>query len=140
MMNTNTTFNFRPSIRPAQLELHIQRFNMTHHASCLIAIAKPVYQAINRNSSNHPFIVFVPSQTALRGVAYLHESLNHKDRTIVEELYTAGGLQVCIVSCNMLWTLYLFSYLVIIMDTKYYDRQDHTYDDYPISDILQIID
>ncbi|CAF2937525.1 unnamed protein product [Rotaria sp. Silwood2] len=140
LKNTNTTFNFRPSIRPAQLELHIQRFNMTHHASCLIAIAKPVYQAINRNSSNHPFIVFVPSQTALRGVAYLHESLNHKDRTIVEELYTAGGLQVCIVSCNMLWTLYLFSYLVIIMDTKYYDRQDHTYDDYPISDILQIID
>ncbi|CAF4053652.1 unnamed protein product, partial [Rotaria sp. Silwood2] len=180
----NATFNFRPSVRPVQLELHIQGFNMTHNASRLIAMAKPVYQAINRHSSNHPVIVFVPSrklsrmtaidiltfaaaeqkqdrflhistieiepftneledqtlkETVLRGVAYLHEGLNHKDRTIVEELYTAGALQVCIVSRSMLWTLNLFSYLVIIMDTQYYNGQDHTYDDYPISDILQMI-
>ncbi|CAF4513663.1 unnamed protein product, partial [Rotaria magnacalcarata] len=51
-------------------------------------------------------------ETVLRGVAYLHEGLSHKDRTIVEELYTAGALQVCIVSRSMLWTLNLFSYLV----------------------------
>ena len=78
-------------------------------------------------------------ETVLRGVAYLHEGLNHKDRTIVEELYTAGALQVCIVSRSMLWSLNLFAYLVIIMDTQYYNGQDHTYDDYPISDILQMI-
>jgi pre-mRNA-splicing helicase BRR2 len=157
---------------------------MTHNASRLIAMAKPVYQAINRHSPNQPVIVFVPSrklsrktaidiltfaaaeqkqdrfvhiattelepftneledqtlkETVLRGVAYLHEGLSHQDRTIVEELYTAGALQVCIVSRSMLWTLNLFSYLVIIMDTQYYNGQDHTYDDYPISDILQMI-
>ncbi|CAF4424748.1 unnamed protein product, partial [Adineta steineri] len=78
-------------------------------------------------------------ETVLRGVAYLHEGLSHKDRTIVEELYTAGALQVCIVSRSMLWTLNLFSYLVIIMDTQYYNGQDHTYDDYPIVDVLQMI-
>ncbi|CAF1188389.1 unnamed protein product [Adineta steineri] len=182
--STNATFNFRPSVRPVQLELHIQGFNMTHNASRLIAMAKPVYQAINRHSPSHPVIVFVPSrklsrmtaidiltfaaaeqkqdrflhittaeiepftkeledqtlkETVLRGVAYLHEGLNHKDRTIVEELYTAGALQVCIVSRSMLWTLNLFSYLVIIMDTQYYNGQDHTYDDYPIVDVLQMI-
>ncbi|CAF5138344.1 unnamed protein product, partial [Rotaria magnacalcarata] len=178
------TFNFRPSVRPVQLELHIQGFNMTHNASRLIAMAKPVYQAINRHSPNQSVIVFVPSrklsritaidiltfaaaeqkqdrflhistaeiepftneledqtlkETVLRGVAYLHEGLSHKDRTIVEELYTAGALQVCIVSRSMLWTLNLFSYLVIIMDTQYYNGQDHTYDDYPINDVLQMI-
>ncbi|CAF3825762.1 unnamed protein product [Adineta steineri] len=182
--STNATFNFRPSVRPVQLELHIQGFNMTHNASRLIAMAKPVYQAINRHSPSHPVIVFVPSrklsrmtaidiltfaaaeqkqdrflhittaeiepftkeledqtlkETVLRGVAYLHEGLSHKDRTIVEELYTAGALQVCIVSRSMLWTLNLFSYLVIIMDTQYYNGQDHTYDDYPIVDVLQMI-
>ena len=39
----------------------------------------------------------------------------------------------------MLWTLNLFSYLVIIMDTQYYNGQEHSYDDYPINDILQMI-
>ncbi|UJR08870.1 hypothetical protein I4U23_013125 [Adineta vaga] len=182
--STSATFNFRPSVRPVQLELHIQGFNMTHNASRLIAMAKPVYQAINRHSPIQPVIVFVPSRklsrmTAIdiltfaaaeqkqdrflhisaseiepftneledqtlkeivpRGVAYLHEGLNHKDRTIIEELYTAGALQVCIVSRSMLWTLNLYSYLVIIMDTQYYNGQDHTYDDYPIVDVLQMI-
>ncbi|CAF4162165.1 unnamed protein product, partial [Rotaria sordida] len=183
--STNATFNFRPSIRLVQLVLHIQGFNITHNASRLIAMAKPVYQAINRYSPNHPVIVFVPShklsrmtaidiltfaaaseqkrdrflhistteiepftderedqtlkETILRGVVYLHEGLNHKYRIIIEELYTGGALQVCIVSRSMLWTLNLFSYLVIIMDTQYYNGQDHTYDDYSISDILQII-
>jgi pre-mRNA-splicing helicase BRR2 len=182
--STNATFNFRPSVRPVQMELHIQGFNMTHNASRLIAMAKPVYQAINRHSPHHPVIVFVPSrklsrmtaidiltfaaaeqkqdrflhiaiteiepftneledqtlkETVPRGVAYLHEGLSRQDRTIVEELYSAGALQVCIVSRSMLWTLNLFSYLVIIMDTQYYNGQEHTYDDYPISDILQMI-
>jgi len=203
--STNATFNFRPSVRPVQLELHIQvssksskfllnsinnfsflkkGFNMTHNASRLIAMAKPVYQAINRHSPNHPVLVFVPSrkisrmtaidiltfaaaeqkndrflhiskteiepftnkledqtlkETVLHGVAYLHEGLTHQDRTIVEELYTTGALQICIVSRTILWSLNLFSSLVIIMDTQYYNGQEHTYDDYPINDILQMI-
>ena len=182
--SANATFNFRPSVRPVQLELHIQGFNMTHNASRLIAMAKPVYQAINRHSAHQPVLVFVPSrklsrmtaidiltfaaaeqkqdrflhitsaeiepftqeledqtlkETVLRGVAYLHEGLNSKDRTIVEELFNAGALQVCIVSRSMLWTLNLFSYLLIIMDTQFYNGQDHTYEDYPINDVLQMI-
>jgi len=182
--SSNATFNFRPSVRPVQLELHIQGFNMTHNASRLIAMAKPVYQAINRHGAMRPVIVFVPSrklsrttaidistfaeaeqkpdrflhiatteiepfaeqiedqtlkQTVLRGVAYLHEGLTANDRTIVEKLFTAGALQVCIVSRSVLWALNLFSYLVIIMDTQYYNGQDHTYEDYPINDVLQMI-
>ena len=178
--STNSTFNFRPG----QLELHIQGFYTTQNASRLIAMAKPVYQAINRHSPHHPVLVFVPSrrlsritainiltfaaaeqkqyrflhistseieqftneiedqtlkETVFRGTAYLHEGLSHKDRTIVEELYTAGALQVCIVSRSVLWSVNLFAHLVIIMDTQYYNGQDHTYNDYPISDILHMI-
>jgi len=178
--NTNATFNFRP----IQLELHIQSFNITHNASRLIAMTKPVYQSINRHSPNRPVIVFVPSrklshitavdiltfaaaeqkqdrflhisktdlesfknkledqflkETVLHGVAYLHEDLSHQDRSIIEELYTTGALQICIVSRSMLWRLNIFSYLIIIMDTEYYNGQEHTYDDYRINDILQMI-
>ena len=78
-------------------------------------------------------------ETVLRGVAYLHEGLSVKDRTLIEKLYAAGALQVCIVSRSMLWSLTLFSYLVIIMDTQYYNGQDHTYEDFPINDVLQMI-
>ncbi|CAF1146942.1 unnamed protein product [Didymodactylos carnosus] len=182
--SANATFNFPPSVRPVQLELHIQGFNMTHNASRLIAMAKPVYHAINRHAAKRSVIIFVPSrklsritaidiltfaaaeqksdrflhisadditpylaemedqtlkETVVRGAAYVHEGLSVKDRSIVEQLYNAGALQVCVVSRSMCWAFSLYSYLVIIMDTQYYNGQEHTYDDYAISDVLQMI-
>jgi pre-mRNA-splicing helicase BRR2 len=44
----NNTFNFHPNVRPLQLELHIQGFNTTHNASRLLAMSKPVFQAIQK--------------------------------------------------------------------------------------------
>jgi hypothetical protein len=51
-------------VRPLQLELHIQGFNETHNASRLIAMSKPVFQAIQRHCGvkQKPAIVFVPSR------------------------------------------------------------------------------
>lgn len=46
--NANCTFNFHPSVRPIPLEMHVQGINITHNASRLIAMAKPVYNAITR--------------------------------------------------------------------------------------------
>lgn len=183
--NTNATFNFRANVRSVQLDLHIQGFNITHNTSRLIAMSKPVYQAIHRHSLNRPVLIFVPSrkssrttaidiltfatveqkpdrflnksstedlerfvdkledqtlkQTILHGIAYLHEGLNDQDRSIVEKLYNIGAIQICIVSYSMLWSLKLYSYLVIIMDTQYYNGKEHRYDDYPINDIFQMI-
>ena len=198
--NSNSTFNFHPNVRPLQLELHIQGFNVTHNASRLIAMSKPVFQAIQRYAGpkQKPAIVFVPSRkqakitaidivtysvaaiaaaqassnqataatinnckflhvepeelqpilekmedktlkgTIMNGVAYLHEGTTDLDRRIVEKLFSSGAIQVCVVSRNLCWSLQLECYLVIIMDTQYYNGQDHTYEDYPISDMLQI--
>ncbi|XP_046850049.1 U5 small nuclear ribonucleoprotein 200 kDa helicase-like [Xenia sp. Carnegie-2017] len=55
-------FNFHPNVRPVPLELHIQGFTITHTGSRLIAMAKPIYQAIMRHSPKKPVIVFVPSR------------------------------------------------------------------------------
>ena len=62
--SSNNTFNFHPQVRPLNLELHIQGFNMTHNASRLIAMSKPVFQAIQRYAGpkQKPAIVFVPSR------------------------------------------------------------------------------
>jgi pre-mRNA-splicing helicase BRR2 len=58
------TFNFHPQVRPINLELHIQGFNLTHNASRLMAMAKPVFQAIQKYAAHkqRPAIVFVPSR------------------------------------------------------------------------------
>lgn len=64
--NSNSTFNFHPSVRPLPLELHIQGFNMTHNASRLVAMGKPVFNAIMRHSATKPVVVFVPSRKQAR--------------------------------------------------------------------------
>lgn len=63
---SNATFNFHPSVRPVPLELHVQGFNITHNASRLISMAKPVYNAILKHSPHKPVIVFVPSRKQAR--------------------------------------------------------------------------
>ena len=202
--NSNSTFNFHPNVRPLQLELHIQGFNETHNATRLIAMSKPVFQAIQRHCGvrQKPAIVFVPSrkqakitaidivtyaaaaiaaaslnvmanssasnlnliktctflhveqdelksildkmedktlkETIINGVAYLHEGTSDLDKRIVEKLFSSGAIQVIVVSRNLCWSLQLESYLTIIMDTQYYNGQEHTYEDYPISDMLQM--
>ncbi|KAG9438151.1 U5 small nuclear ribonucleoprotein [Apis mellifera carnica] len=60
------TFNFHPSVRPVPLELHVQGINITHNASRLAAMAKPVYNAILRHASHKPVIVFVPTRRQAR--------------------------------------------------------------------------
>lgn len=180
----NSTFNFHPNVRPVQLELHIQGFNMTHNASRLLAMAKPVCQGIARLSPRKPVIVFVPSRKQSRitcielltysaantgensflhvpledlkpflekmtdntlkealqgGVAYLHEGLSSTDREIVEQLFDSGAIQILVASSSLCYALTLQAHLVIIMDTQYYNGKIHSYDDYPITTVMQMI-
>ncbi|GIY38375.1 u5 small nuclear ribonucleoprotein 200 kDa helicase [Caerostris extrusa] len=180
----NSTFNFPPNVRPVQLELHIQGFNITHNASRLLAMSKPVYQAITRLSPRKPVIVFVPSrkqsrltaidiltycaseaqparflhctdediqpfvdrivdktlkETISNGVAYLHEGLNSTDSKIISQLFESGAIQVVVVSRNLCWGLSLAAHLVVIMDTQFYNGKIHTYEDYSITDVLQMV-
>lgn len=182
--NTGATFNFHPYVRPVPLRLHIRGFNQTHHATRLMAMSRPVYQAICDYSPNKPAIVFVSSrkQTKLaaidilmyaaaektpnrfshcreedlkpyldrlsdqvlkeilvNGVAYLHEGLKPRDRSMVEQLFGSGAIQVLVVSTNLVFNLTVAAYLVIIMDTQVYNGKNHTYEDYPITSVLQMM-
>ncbi|RVE44496.1 hypothetical protein evm_010825 [Chilo suppressalis] len=66
---TNSSFNFHPSVRPLPLELHIQGFNVSHAASRLGAMTRPIYNAVVRHAGSRPVAVFVPSRRTARLLA-----------------------------------------------------------------------
>lgn len=182
--NANVTFNFHPSVRPVPLELHVQGFNITHNASRLIAMSKPIYCAILKFSPQKPVIIFVPSRKQARltsidiltfaaaegepnkffhadecdvkhfiervsdktlkeilyqGVGYIHEGLSPTDHQLVEQLFDCGAIQIVVVNRNLCWSINISSHLVVIMDNQYYDGKTHSYEDYPITDVLQMV-
>lgn len=63
---SHTLFNFHPNVRPTPLELHIQGYNVSHTPSRILAMAKPLYNAINRYSPKQPVLVFVPTRRQAR--------------------------------------------------------------------------
>ena len=77
-------------------------------------------------------------ETLLNGVAYLHEGTCELDRRIVDKLFASGAIQVCVMSRALCWSTQLAAYLVVVMDTQFYNGAEHAYDDYPISDVLQM--
>ncbi|KAG1680515.1 U5 small nuclear ribonucleoprotein helicase [Nymphon striatum] len=78
-------------------------------------------------------------QTLPNGVAYMHEGLNSQDKSLVEQLFNSGAIQVVVASRNLCWGLSLSAHLVIIMDTQYYNGKIHAYEDYPVTDVLQMV-
>lgn len=68
----SSTFNFHPNVRPIPLELHIQGINISHAATRLAAMVKPMYQAIVRHAGlarPKPVIVFVPNRKLCKTTA-----------------------------------------------------------------------
>ena len=78
-------------------------------------------------------------ETLCNGVAYLHDGTTQLERTVVEQLYSSGAIQVLVASKSLCWGLSLASHLVIVMDTQYYNGKIHAYVDYPVTDVLQMI-
>jgi len=77
---SKSIFNFSPKVRPTPLEIYFQSFDQNNFSSRLMAMAKPVYNAVMRPSDGKPTIVFVPSRrqaqlTAIDLMAY-RESLD----------------------------------------------------------------
>lgn len=47
--------------------------------------------------------------------------------------------QVCIVPRTMCYQISMSAYVVIIMDTQFYNGKYHVYEDYPIGDVLHMV-
>lgn len=78
-------------------------------------------------------------ETLLTGIGYLHEGLSSSDRFLVEQLFSAGAIQLVVVSRALTWSLTITSYLVVLLDTQEYDGLSHGYADYSAYDVLQMI-
>lgn len=74
-----------------------------------------------------------------QGVGYLHEGLSARDRRMVERLFEAEAIQVVVVSRALCWAVTAPAHLVVIMDTQSYNGRLHNYEDYPITDTLQMV-
>ena len=69
-------FNFRPSVRPVPLEVHISGFPGKHYCPRMATMNKPTYTAIRTHSPAKPVLIFVSSRrqtrlTALDLMAFL---------------------------------------------------------------------
>ncbi|KAK7886358.1 hypothetical protein WMY93_025979 [Mugilogobius chulae] len=76
-------FNFRPSVRPVPLEVHIHGFPGQHYCPRMATMNKPTFQAIRSHSPAKPVLIFVSSRrqtrlTALDLIAYLATEDNPK--------------------------------------------------------------
>ncbi|KAF3902167.1 hypothetical protein ABW21_db0206227 [Orbilia brochopaga] len=64
--NSHTIYNFSPLDRPVPLEIHMQSFTIPHHPSLMLAMIKPVYQAVVQHAGTEQAIVYVSSRKECR--------------------------------------------------------------------------
>jgi len=62
----DSLFNFKPSVRPVPLEVHIAGFPGQHYCPRMAAMNKPCYRAILNHSPDKPTLVFVSSRRQTR--------------------------------------------------------------------------
>ncbi|KAI0258389.1 Sec63-domain-containing protein [Gloeopeniophorella convolvens] len=63
---SHAIFNFPPSARPLDMDIHLQSFSIPHFPSLMIAMSKPAYLAITEYSPTKPVIIFVPGRQQCR--------------------------------------------------------------------------
>lgn len=76
-------YNFRSSVRPVPLEVHINGFPGKHYCPRMATMNRPTFQAIRQHAPTSPSLVFVSSRrqtrlTALDLIAYLAAEDNPK--------------------------------------------------------------
>lgn len=59
-------YNFRPSVRPVPLEVHISGYPGKHYCPRMISMNKPTFQAIRMHAPDSPSLVFVSSRRQTR--------------------------------------------------------------------------
>uniref|UniRef100_A0AAV1TSM2 Uncharacterized protein n=1 Tax=Peronospora matthiolae TaxID=2874970 RepID=A0AAV1TSM2_9STRA len=74
-------FNFHPNVRPQPMEIRVQGFEVTDFSSRMLAMAKPLYNAVAIQAERKPVVIFVPSakQAQLSAIDLITFSLAEND-------------------------------------------------------------
>ncbi|GFQ81252.1 activating signal cointegrator 1 complex subunit 3 [Trichonephila clavata] len=83
-------YNFRSSVRPVQLEIHVSGHHGKHYCPRMALMNKPTYQAIQTHSPDKPALIFVSSRrqtrlTAIDLIAFVVAGSNHQQWMHMEE-------------------------------------------------------
>ncbi|EGR33236.1 hypothetical protein IMG5_058560, partial [Ichthyophthirius multifiliis] len=73
------------------------------------------------------------------GIGFVYEGMLEDQRTLIENLYNAGALQIIISTYKLCWELNLYAQITVILDNQRYNGQERKYVDYTIPDMLQMI-
>lgn len=75
-------FNFKPSVRPVPMTVHIQGFAEKHYCPRMATMNRPCYQAIRQYSPTKPSLIFVASRRQTRLTALdLIAHINNEDES-----------------------------------------------------------
>ena len=124
----------------------------TDRRQCRIAAADLMLQAM---SDGNPFRFVHTSERVIReytsaireaalvkslehGIGYLHSGMSDAERHNVKALFSAGAIQVLVVSSELLWGLGLNAAVVVVLDTSVYSGTEHQYVDYKAVDVVQM--
>eukprot|EP00917_Polyrhabdina_sp_WS-2016_P026359 GHVP01056616.1.p1 GENE.GHVP01056616.1~~GHVP01056616.1.p1 ORF type:complete len:2004 (+),score=344.28 GHVP01056616.1:435-6014(+) len=73
------------------------------------------------------------------GIGMHHAGLSPKDKDIVTELFVREKIRVLVCTSTLAWGVNLPAHLVIVKGTEYYEASKKGYEDFPITDLLQMI-
>ncbi|KAK9846320.1 hypothetical protein WJX81_001437 [Elliptochloris bilobata] len=73
------------------------------------------------------------------GIGLHHAGLGEADRTLVEQLFVGGKIQVLVATSTLAWGVNTPAHLVIIKGTEFFDAPTRRYVDFPITDVLQMM-
>ncbi|KAI6206603.1 Activating signal cointegrator 1 complex subunit 3 [Aphelenchoides besseyi] len=132
-------YNFRPSVRPVPIDVHIQGFHGQHYCPRMALMNKPAFKAIKQFSPVKPTLVFVASPTEADPKQWLHMEQDElqsivqtlRDENLKITLPFGIGIHHAGINCP--------AHLVIVKGTEYYDGKTHKYVDFPVTDALQMI-
>jgi activating signal cointegrator complex subunit 3 len=84
-------YNFKPSVRPVPLEVHIQGFSGKFYCPRMATMNKPCFQEIRVHSPTKPVLIFVSSRrqtrlTALDLISFLASDMKPKQWLHIDEL------------------------------------------------------
>lgn len=78
-------------------------------------------------------------QTLSFGIGMHHAGLQISDRKIVEHMFKNGNIQVLVATSTLAWGVNFPAHLVIVKGTEYFNPKIKKYEDFPVTDLLQMI-
>lgn len=73
------------------------------------------------------------------GIGLHHAGLVESDRTLAEQLFSGGKIQILVATSTLAWGVNLPAHLVVVKGTQFFDAKIEGYKDMDLTDVLQML-